>query len=222
MKKKFQFFISALFLFISTNNAQTIVQNPDKKEIIFGIQTRAIDLLPLEFSLIAHKRTKLSYTFKLGLNYFKKNILDNVYKYQFRRVSNRTFSHDQKFKAIYIKPGINLINRPDKRGENFVNLNAVLTYAFETFELTSEDKIYGKVTQNFTEENVYAGIEMEYLKIYNSGISIGAIIGYKLINTVPFKNIVQGLENASTFSPGMGFVKTYYFNISIGYYIFQL
>ncbi|MEI7979937.1 MAG: hypothetical protein WCI53_13900 [Bacteroidota bacterium] len=221
MKKKFQFFISAFFLFFSTINAQTIVKNPDKKEIIIGIQTRAIDLLPFEFSLMAYKQTKFSYTLKLGLNYFKKNIFDDVYKYQSGSVSNRTFSHDQKFKAIYIKPGINFINRPDKRGENFVNFNAVFTYAFETFELTSEDKIYGKVTQNFTEENVYAGLEMEYLKIYNSGISIGGIVGYKLINTVPFKNIVQGLENASTFSPGMGFGKTFYFNISIGYYIFQ-
>jgi hypothetical protein len=33
MKKKFQFFISALFLFISTNNAQTIVQIQIKKKL---------------------------------------------------------------------------------------------------------------------------------------------------------------------------------------------
>ena len=220
MKKKFQFLIMALFFFHLINNAQTIQPKPNKKEIIIGLQTRIIDLLPLEFSLIAHKQKRFSYAIKLGVNYFKKNNFDDVYLYQSGGLGNNTFSHDQRFKALYLKPGITLINRR-RNGENFLNLNAVCTYAIENFQLTTEDRIYGKVIKKFSEENFYFGTELEYLRIFNSGFSFGLIYGMKIINPVAFKKVIPNIENASSFSPGMGFGRSIYFNISVGYFIFD-
>ena len=221
MKKKFLFILILKILFPNSIYAQNIVSNPNKKDVLIGLQTRVIDLLPFEFSLIVYKKNHLTYSLNLGANYFKKNNFGDVSIFNSGGVNYSKFKHSQDFKALYLKGGILLLNRPNDKGENFLKINSVWSFAIENFDLTTEDKIYGKVTRNFKEENIYSGLELEYLKIFNSGISVGGIIGYKLINTIPFKNIVQGLENASTFSPGLGFGKTYYYNISIGYYIFK-
>jgi len=191
---------------------------PSNKYI--GVQTRLIDYIPLELSFVNIKAKKLSWQAKAGFTYAPVNNTDN---YVLSNTSNSiftnfNFSKEQYSKALSIKGGILFYKQYDKFGYKYFALNGAYSFAWNTFEITTNDAIYGKIVNTLKEESKHFGIELEWQRISKSGVNLGLLLGYKINQTTPFQNQIQNIEKASTYTPGMGFGNPVYFNIQVGYY----
>ncbi len=185
-----------------------------------SVQTRLIDYLPLELSFVNIKAKKISWHTKAGFTYAPMNnttdyVLSNTSNSIF---TNYNFSKEQYLKALSLKGGILFYKNYDKFGYKYFALNGVYTFAWNTFEITTNDAIYGKIVNTLKEESKHFGIELEWQRISKSGVNLGLLLGYKIIQTTPFQNQIQNIEKATTYTPGMGFGNPVYFNIQVGYH----
>ena len=208
-----------LFVFISSTMGQENPYGlPSNKYI--GVQTRLIDYLPLEISFVNIKAKKLSWQAKVGFIYAP---INNTSNYVFSTTSNSiftnyNFSKEQYLKAFYLKSGVLFYKKYDKFGYKYFALNGIYSFAWNTFETTTNDAIYGKIVNTLKEESKHFGIELEWQRISKSGVNLGLLLGYKINQTTPFQNQIQNIEKATTYTPGMGFGNPIYFNIQVGYH----
>lgn len=166
------------------------------------------------------RENKPSYRFNLGYCSTQFNEVENLsYSgFIYNNVVLSPFTHTQNMYAIYLKGGILLTKKIENNKLKHLSLNSVLANSYQTFSLITEDKIYGTVTKKYQENSFYSSLELEYQNLFKSGISLGIILGGKLLNPTAFTNIVSGIEKATTYSPGMGFGNPIYFNIQLGYH----
>jgi hypothetical protein len=200
--------------------SQSLIKNDTSFTYYFGLQTKVIDVLPIELSFIMLRENRPSYRFNLGFCSTQLNKVGNssYQGYIHNNLALSAFYHKQNITAFYLKSGILLTKDLENNKLKYLSLNSVLAFAYQTFSLTTEDRIYGTVKKNYNENTFYNSLELEYQNLYKSGISFGLILGGKLINPSPFTNIIKGLENGSSYSPGMGFGNPIYFNIQVGYH----
>jgi hypothetical protein len=191
---------------------------PSNKYI--GIQTRLVDYLPLELSFENIKAKKLSWHAKAGFTYAPMNNITNYILSNTGNsiLTNYNFSKEQYLKALSLKGGILFYKNYDKFGYKYFALNGVYTVAWNTFEITINDAIYGKIVNTLKEENKHAGIELEWQRISKGGFNFGLLLGYKINSLAPFQSQIKNIEKASTYTPGMGFGDPVYFNIQVGYH----
>ncbi|MBJ7427429.1 MAG: hypothetical protein JHD28_00490 [Bacteroidia bacterium] len=203
---------------INTFGQENPYKLPSNKYI--GIQTRLIDYIPVELSFVNIKAKKLSWQAKVGFVYAPINITNNYVLSNTSNtiLTNYNFSKEQYLKAFYLKSGILFYKEYDKFGYKYFALNGVYSFAWNTFEITTRDAIYGKIINTLKEESKNVGIELEWQRISKKGFNLGLLLGYKINQTAPFQNQIQNIEKASTYTPGMGFGIPIYFNIQVGYH----
>ena len=202
----------SIFLLILVNlSAYSQIENT--KQYYLGFQTRLIDVFPIEFSFLSIKNNTIGYQIKTGFTYAQ---LNDVFDYYYNS-SNENFKHEQSMKSIYTKFGMVISNFSYLKGSRFAALNNVLAVSQENLSLSTNDKIYGETIKTFNDNKLYGSIELEFQRIFDNGISLGFICGYKYIHPYAFDEIIQNIKAGSSFSPGQGFGKEGYINLQIGY-----
>jgi len=199
-------------------NAQIKETNVPEKFI--GIQARLIDLMPLEISYLRIQKTGFSFAIRGGYGKGKKNTItslytNNNYNSYYNTLGSIT-KYDQTFEAFFIKPGIIISKKYTPVFSSYYLINYSYAQTNDKLSITSQDQLFGTYTNEFKENHVYQAIEFEgnyqlklAKKIY---LGIGYILGYKIVNEVPFKDVVIGIENGSQYSPSQGLGTKFYLN----------
>lgn len=185
-----------------------------------GLQTRLLDYLPIEISFVNIVPKKISLQAKIGFVYAPINTANGYTQSTSTNAifNNYSFSKEQFLKSFFIKSGVLFHKKYDKYGYKYFALNGVYSFAWNYFEITFDDAIYGKTVRMIMEESRQAGIELEWQRITKDGINLGLLLGYKINKIFPFQSQIQNIEKATTYSPGMGFGSPIYINIVVGYH----
>lgn len=220
MKIKIYFIV--LLFFVNLKSFSLNLEKKDTSRIYYvGLQTKLIDILPIEVSFVSLKNNGINYLIQAGHVKTNINLSSDytLYYYSNSYSSRKDFSHNQTVYASYAKLGFILLKRIQDEKCIFLSLNGTIAYSSETFSIVTKDLIYGTIVKNYNENNIYSSIELQAQKIYKSGISIGILTGYKLLHPYAFSQIIYGIdEKSSTYSPGQGYGNKVYLNFAIGYH----
>ncbi|MFZ4796339.1 MAG: hypothetical protein ACOYMA_02525 [Bacteroidia bacterium] len=215
MKNLFSIILLCFSVFV---NAQTKETNIPEKFI--GIQARLIDLMPLELSYLRIQKTGFSFAIRGGYGKGTKNKIIKFYSNSFYNSYSNDFSNiinfDQTFDAFFIKPGIIISKKYTPVFNSFYLINFSYAQSNDKLSITSQDQLFGTYTNEYRESHVYQSVEIEGYnqlkltpKIY---FGLGYILGYKIRNEIPFKDVIIGIETGSQYSPSQGIGNRVYIN----------
>jgi hypothetical protein len=199
-------------------NAQT--KETKTPENYIGIQARLIDLMPFEISYLHIQKTGFSFAIRGGYGIGIKNRINNLnpffYNNNYYNDFSKIISYKQTFEAFFIKPGIIISKKYTPVFNSIYLINFSYAQSNDKLSITSNDQLYGTYTNEYRESHVYKAIEFEgnyqlklSKKIY---FGLGYILGYKIVNEIPFNDVISGIENGSEYSPSQGIGKTFYIN----------
>lgn len=213
----FIFSVFVLSSFGQTNSIQNYI----------GFQARLIDLMPFEFSFIHDNNSGVSYTLRAGYGKGEKNSFgtatnfnkNNMYYIgNFNNLSSN-FTFNQSYSALFFKTGI-VFSKIKKVNYTFYN---IVNYSYvncnDKIIINNNDQLYGSVINEYTEKNTYQALEYEgnfqFKLTPQICYGIGYIFGAKINPKIPFRNILPGIENGSTYTPAQGVGQNVYLNFSL-------
>ena len=197
-------------------------QNPltNRTSNYIGLQARLIDLMPFEISYLHIGEKGISFSIRAGYGEgIKNNTTTQVNNWLSPVYTNygRDFSIKQSYRAVFIKPGIVFAKTHSYYFNSFYLINYSIAKTYDELLIESEDQLYGKFKSKFQEEHFYQSLEFEgnhQLKITKRfGMGMGYILGYKILNEVPFQENIKGIDLSSQYSPSQGIGKIIYVNL---------
>lgn len=218
--KSYLLFIFILFQCVSTNSYAQQNSRREKLNVI-GLQARLIDLMPFELSYLHLSGKKLpSYALKLGYGNGERNVVANAGINGYASTS-QGFNINQTFSAFFVKPGIVLYAKKRAILRSAYILNYCIAQSKDKMVITSQDQLFGMLKQTYNETNTYQSVELEanhsFYRASLFELTFGYTVGYKFQNQIPFTNLVNGIDNGSTYSPGQGVGRFVYVNLYIGF-----
>ncbi len=197
--------------------AQTNFQSGTKNYI--GYQARLIDLMPSEISFLHIKNDGLSFAIRGGYGESTKNNVSVYSVTNFNNYSSYSTNFKQSFEVYFIKTGVVISKqtRPTLNVLHLINFNS--TFANEKATFKKYDPLYGSYSTEYKEQNNYHSIEYEANIIHKLTSKIhygmGYMFGIKLNNHIPFKKVIPGIQDGSSYTPSQGFGNGFYINISV-------
>lgn len=200
-------------------------QNPlaNNNSNFIGIQARLIDLMPFELSYLHIREKGISFSLRGGYGEgIKNNTTSEVNKwlggqYPVYTLYGRDFSINQSYQAVFIKPGIVFAKTHSYYFNSFYLINFSLAKTYDALTIDSEDQLYGRIKTKYKESHLYQSVEFEgnhQLKINKKiGMGMGYVLGYKIVNEIPFQNNIKGIDLSSQYSPSQGVGKVIYVNL---------
>ena len=220
------YFILAM-LICQSGLSQSISSNRNYSYI--GLQARLIDLMPFEISYLHIREKGISFSLRGGYGEgIKNNTTTEVNKwlagqYPVYTSYGRDFSINQSYQAIFIKPGIVFAKTYSNNFNSFYLINFSIAKSYDELIIESEDQLYGKFKSKYLEEHIYQSVEFEgnhQLKINKRfALGMGYVLGYKVVNQVPFQNNIKGIDLSSQYSPSQGIGRLVYVNLLLNFMI---
>lgn len=214
---KFKLTLIIIFIIHLNITAQINFQSNTKNYI--GYQARLIDLMPSEISFLHINNDGLSFAIRGGYGEGSKN---NVPVYNLSNIRTyNTYNTDfkQSFEVYFIKTGvvISKLTRPTFSVLHLINFNS--TFANEKATFKKYDPLYGIYSTEYKEQNNYYSVEYEANIIHKLTSKIhygmGYMFGIKINNHIPFKKVIPGIQEGSSYTPSQGFGNGFYINISL-------
>jgi hypothetical protein len=132
---------------------------------------------------------------------------------------NENIVSEKTFKAYFIKVGLVVPTVRKKRFTFYSLFNYNINNTSNKLVITSSDRLYGnyreEYNENYTNQSLEyeANVQFKLAKKFYYGL--GYMIGHKINNIIPFKEVFPFFEKFSNYTPSQGAGNPTYINVSI-------
>jgi hypothetical protein len=184
-----------------------------------GINTRFPDLIPYEAYYRRYDPSDI-FGFQLKGTYGSYFQASNM---QMNNVRQGAMTYSYVTKAMVVKPGIILFKRINNQEHvttfSFIAVSGNIAYTLNNLVFDFNDPVYGRVKREYDRSALYRGVELEFTNsiLWRTFFINGSVVtGAKESQINIFNDIVPGLNNATTYTPGQGYGKLLYIQFLLG------